>query len=128
MPSVQIRRAAVGKPPGTRFHTFVTERFPTRCTCATTVVSMTKTATPWGPATLVERLAVPQRAGDKRFSSVVELLEDDARRAAVRFAYATGGAARRGPVTLRARDVERLHAALAKTPALAQALGLGGDA
>jgi hypothetical protein len=31
-------------------------------------------------------------------------------------------------VTLRARDVERLHAALAKTPALAQALGLGGDA
>ena len=37
---------------------------------------MTKTATPWGPATLVERLTVPQRAGEKRFSSVVELLED----------------------------------------------------
>ena len=90
--------------------------------------SMTKTATPWGPATLVERLTVPQRAGEKRFSSVVELLEDAHGEHLIRFAYATGGAARRGPVTLRARDVERLHAALAKTPALAQALGLGGDA
>jgi hypothetical protein len=35
---------------------------------------------------------------------------------------------RRGPVTLRARDVERLHAALAKTPELADALGLGDGA
>ncbi len=43
----------------------------------------------------------------------------------MRFAYSTGGAARRGPVTLRARDVERLHAALAKTPQLAGVLGLG---
>ena len=89
---------------------------------------MTKTATPWGPATLVERLTVPQRAGEKRFSSVVELLADAHGEHLIRFAYATGGAARRGPVTLRARDVERLHAALAKTPALAQALGLRGDA
>jgi hypothetical protein len=89
---------------------------------------MTKTATPWGPATLVERLAVSQRAGEKRFSSVVELLEDARGERLVRFAYATGGVARRGPVTLRARDLERLHEALAKTPALAQALGLGGDA
>jgi hypothetical protein len=89
---------------------------------------MTKTATPWGPATLVERLTVPQRAGEKRFSSVVELLADAHGEHLIRFAYATGVAARRGPVTLRARDVERLHAALAKTPALAQALGLGGDA
>jgi hypothetical protein len=86
--------------------------------------AMTKTSTPWGPATLVERLALPQRAGDKRFSSVVELLEDDRGERLVRFAYSTGGAARRGPVTLRARDLVRLKAALTKTPELASALGL----
>ena len=85
---------------------------------------MTKTATPWGYATTVERLSVPQRAGDKRFSSIVELLEDDRGEPLVRFAYSTGGAVRRGPVTLRARDLDRLKAALGKTPALAEALGL----
>lgn len=89
---------------------------------------MTKTSTPWGQATLVERLALPQRVGDKRFSSVVELLEDERGERFVRFAYSTGGAARRGPVTLRARDVERLHDALGKTPELAAVLGLGGTA
>jgi hypothetical protein len=93
---------------------------------------MTKTATPWGPATLVERVALPQRAGEKRFSSVVELLEGERGERLVRFAYSTGGAARRGPVTLRLRDLERLRDALAKTPTLATALelglGLGGDA
>jgi hypothetical protein len=51
----------------------------------------------------------------------------------VRFAYATGGAARRGPVTLRVRDLEKLRAELGKHPALAEALGVtcsseGGDA
>jgi hypothetical protein len=89
--------------------------------------AMTKTSTPWGPATLVERLALPQRAGDKRFSSVVELLEDDRGERLVRFAYSTGGAARRGPVTLRARDLARLKAALTKTPELASALRLDQD-
>ena len=60
----------------------------------------TKAATPWGSATARgERL--------------------------VRFAYATDGTARRGPVTLRARDLEKLRAALADTPELAAALGLG---
>jgi hypothetical protein len=92
------------------------------------VRSMKKTATPWGPATMVERLALPQRAGDKRFSSVVELLEDGRGERFVRFAYSTDGTARRGPVTLRARDVERLRVALEKTPELAEALGLGGGA
>ncbi len=87
---------------------------------------MTTTATPWGRATLVERLSVQQRAGERRFASVVELLENDRGERLVRFAYSTGGATRRGPVTLRARDVERLHAALAKTPQLAGVLGLGG--
>lgn len=85
---------------------------------------MTKTATPWGAATLVERLVLPQRVGDKRFSSVVELLETARGERLIRFAYSTGGAARRGPVTLRAADVERLRRSLAKTPELAEALGL----
>jgi hypothetical protein len=89
---------------------------------------MTKIVTPWGRAAVVERLAVPQRAGERRFASVVELLEDDRGERLVRFAYSTGGVIRRGPVTLRARDLERLHAALAKTPELAGALGLGGSA
>jgi hypothetical protein len=87
-----------------------------------------KTSTPWGPALLLERLALPQRAGEKRFQSVVELLQDARGEHLVRFAYSTGGVDRRGPVTLRARDVDRLRAALAKAPALAQALRLGGDA
>lgn len=84
---------------------------------------MTKTATPWGAATLIERLTLKQQAGDKRFSSVVELLESDRGERLVRFAYSTDGTTRRGPVTLRERDVERLRAALAKTPELADALG-----
>ena len=42
----------------------------------------------------------------------------------VRFAYSTDGTARRGPVTFRQRDVERLRAGLAKRPELAEALGL----
>ena len=84
---------------------------------------MTKTATPWGAATLIERLTLKQRAGDRRFSSVVELLESDRGERLVRFAYSTDGIARRGPVTLRERDVERLRQALAKAPELADALG-----
>jgi hypothetical protein len=85
---------------------------------------MGKSATPWGPASLVERLTLPQRAGEKRFASVVELLETEGGERLVRFAYSTGGTARRGPVTLRARDVERLRAALSEHPALAEALKL----
>jgi hypothetical protein len=87
---------------------------------------MAKIVTPWGRAILVESLTVRQQAGERRFASVVELLENDRGERLVRFAYSTGGVARRGPVTLRARDVERLHAALAKTPELADALGIGG--
>ena len=37
---------------------------------------MTATSTPWGPATLVERVTLPQRVGEKRFASLLELLED----------------------------------------------------
>ena len=83
----------------------------------------TKSATPWGPATVLEEVKVPQRAGEKRFASVFQLLEVAGGETLVRFAYSTGGAARRGPVTLRERDLERLRAALGKHPALARALG-----
>ena len=84
----------------------------------------TKVTTPWGPATLVEELALSQRAGERRFSSLVQLLEGDTGEHLVRFAYATGGTARRGPVTLRRRDLDRLRATLADHPGLAAALGL----
>jgi hypothetical protein len=95
---------------------------------ATKTASRSKTtSTPWGPAHTVEQLTLPQRAGEKRFASVVQLLETDKGERLVRFAYTTGGVARRGPVTLRARDLERLRAALAEHPGLAHAL-LGGDA
>lgn len=86
----------------------------------------TKTATPWGPATLIEELSVQQRSGDKRFASVVQLLESTKGERLVRFAYSTGGTARRGPVTLRARDVQRLVDGLARCPQLAETLGLPG--
>ena len=83
----------------------------------------TKAATPWGPAELVEELSLAQRAGGKRFASVVQLLEGEKVERLVRFAYTTGGSARRGPVTLRLRDLERLRAGLAERPGLAEALG-----
>ena len=87
----------------------------------------TRIATPWGTATLVEQLRLPQQAGDKRFASVVELLENDRGERLVRFAYSTDGTVRRGPVTLRERDVARLRKELAKKPALADALGEAFD-
>jgi hypothetical protein len=85
---------------------------------------MGKTATPWGPADLVDELTLPQQAGAKRFASRVQLLETATGERLVRFAYSTGGTSRRGPVTLRARDMARLRAALARHPALADALGM----
>jgi hypothetical protein len=84
-----------------------------------------KSATPWGAATLVDELTLPQRAGDKRFASVVQLLEAPRGERLVRFAYSTDGTARRGPVTLRVRDLKRLREALADHPELAEVLRLG---
>ena len=81
-------------------------------------------ATPWGTATLLEELKLPQQAGDKRFASLVQLLETRNGERLVRFAYATDGVARRGPVTLRRRDLERLRAALTKHPGLEEVLRL----
>jgi hypothetical protein len=80
--------------------------------------------TPWGPAEVVEELTVRQQAGDKRFASLVQLLELGSGERLVRFAYSTGGAVRRGPITLRQRDVARLHALLADRPGLSEALGI----
>jgi hypothetical protein len=73
---------------------------------------------------VLEEVAVQQRAGDKRFSVVVQLLETKTGEHLIRFAYTTDGSARRGPVTMRARDLEKLRASLARTPALGEALGL----
>jgi hypothetical protein len=84
---------------------------------------MAKAATPWGRATLVEELKLDQRAGHRRFASLVQLLETGSGEQLVRFAYSTGGVARRGPVTLRERDLVRLRDALAEYPGLSAALG-----
>ena len=81
-------------------------------------------ATPWGPAAVVEQVVVPQRAGEKKFSVVVQLLETKRGERVIRFAYTTDGIARRGPVTMRASDVARLRTALEKAPALGEALAL----
>jgi hypothetical protein len=83
-----------------------------------------RTATPWGAADLVEEVTVRQQAGDRRFASLVQLLETASGERLVRFAYATDGQARRGPVTFRARDLARMRTQLAQHPALAEALGL----
>ena len=88
----------------------------------------TTAATPWGRAEVLERLALTQRAGEKRFASLVELLETERGERLVRFAYSTGGAVRRGPVTLRERDLDLLRHRLGSAPELARALGLGGGA
>ena len=90
---------------------------------ASVVPMASKTATPWGPADLVEELTLRQQVGQRRFASVVQLLETERGERLVRFAYSTGGTARRGPVTLRERDIARLRADLARHPALAEALG-----
>lgn len=83
---------------------------------------MATTATPWGPTTVVEELVLPQRAGAKRFATRVELLEGDERGRLVRFSYTTGGAVRRGPVTLRERDLAKLASLLGRKPQLHAAL------
>src|SRR5262249_29858292 len=85
--------------------TLGTNTYPTRHSSRPIVDGMSATApskpiqTPWGPSRLVERLELRQRAGDRRFSSAVELLETKRGERLVRFAYTTDGVSRRGPVT-----------------------------
>jgi hypothetical protein len=57
---------------------------------------------------------------------VLQLLETKDGETLVRIAYTTDGVARRGPVTLRPRDLEQLRAKLGDGSALAAALGWGG--
>ena len=83
---------------------------------------MATVTTPWGKATTIEEVAVPQRAGEKRFTTRVELLETVGGERLVRFSYASDGTARRGPVTLRERDLGKLRTMLARTSALREAL------
>ena len=83
---------------------------------------MATVTTPWGKAKTIEEVSVPQRAGEKRFMTKVELLETGAGERLVRFSYATDGASRRGPVTLRERDLAKLGAVLERAPELRQAL------
>jgi len=49
-----------------------------------------KAATPWGAATLVDELTLPQQAGEKRFASIVQLLEAPRGERLVRFASRRG--------------------------------------
>jgi hypothetical protein len=81
-------------------------------------------STPWGRATVLEEIRVPQRAGERRFETIVQLLEGTKGGELLRFTYSTGGTVRRGPVTLRGRDLERLRTELGSRPRLAKALGL----
>jgi hypothetical protein len=87
---------------------------------------MTDITTIWGKATVVDEVKLQQRAGDKRFASLIQLLEDAQGESLVRFAYTTDGVTRRGPVTLRGTDLERLRKALAEHEALAAALRFDG--
>jgi hypothetical protein len=87
---------------------------------------MTTVTTPWGRATTLEEVSVAQRAGDRRFTTRIELLESADGDRLVRFSYATSGTARRGPVTLRVRDLAKLRAALQRSPDLRRALGEAG--
>lgn len=83
---------------------------------------MATVTTPWGKATVVEQLTLPQRSGESRFSSLVQLLETTKGDRLVRFAYSTDGIVRRGPVTLREKDVKKLRSGLERAPQLRRAL------
>jgi hypothetical protein len=88
---------------------------------------MADITTAWGKAKLVDEVRLKQRAGEKHFASLVQLLEGAKGERLVRFAYTTDGVTRRGPVTLRGTDLERLRKALADHDALAAALGFDGS-
>ncbi|HET7146454.1 MAG TPA: hypothetical protein VFI10_04565 [Gaiellaceae bacterium] len=84
----------------------------------------THAATPWGRAELLDQLTLKQHANGRQFASHVQLLETVDGERLVRFAYSTDGTARRGPVTLRGRDVAKLRTLLEQHPELGAALGL----
>jgi hypothetical protein len=85
-----------------------------------------KATTPWGAAEIVEEVKVSQRTGGKTFASILQMLETSDGETLVRIAYTTDGSVRRGPVTLRPRDLEQLRAKLGDASPLAAAFGWGG--
>jgi hypothetical protein len=90
---------------------------------------MEKKSTPWGRAELLDEVVVPQRApGPRSFTTHVQLLETESGERLVRLAYATTahGWVRRGPVTMRVDDLEKLLDELAGHPELAEAFRLNG--
>ena len=80
------------------------------------------TTTAWGKAKVIEEATVKQTASGKTFTTFVQLLEGEQQERLVRFAYATDGTARRGPVTLRLGDLDRLRKSLEKAPLLKETL------
>jgi hypothetical protein len=80
--------------------------------------------TAWGVAELVEEITVSQGTPEREFAARVQLLTNDEGETLVRFAYSTGGTARRGPVTLRAGDLRRLARSLSRAPRLKSALAV----
>lgn len=77
---------------------------------------MSKTA--FGEATIAEQIVVDQ--GD--YQAMVELLDGEDGEQLVRFAYSTDGRVRRGPLTLREKDLAKIRKALTKTGRLREAL------
>jgi hypothetical protein len=89
-------------------------------------VTKRKVATPWGAAEVVEEVRVAQRTSDKRFTTIVQLLAGANDEPFVRIAYTTDGVARRGPVTLKLRELGRVLDDVADQPGLAAAFRLSG--
>jgi len=87
-----------------------------------------KVETPWGAAEVVEEVKVPQRAGEKRFATVVQLLAGSNDEPYVRISYTTDGVVRRGPVTMKLRELGRVLAAVEEQPGLAAAFRMRGGA
>ena len=70
----------------------------------------------------MEEVSLAQSADDKEFASILQLLEIESGERLLRFAYSTGGLARRGPVTIRVRDLAKVRRSLSKKRELAEAL------
>ena len=83
---------------------------------------MSDVTTPWGKATALAEVTLPQKGTAKGFVPVVQLLETRDGERLVRFAYRTDGQVRRGPVTVRVRDLARARKALERSPELRSAL------
>jgi hypothetical protein len=78
-------------------------------------------ATPWGKATHRGGVRSSARRG-QAVHDEAQLLETSAGERLVRFSYATDGASRRGPVTLRERDLAKLRCGSSTARRAARAL------